>query len=194
MASAPGPRDVGERIETLLDELTARDPAVGRATEELVRLLAEMYGAGWEHAVTVLHEAGPDGTAMLDRLAADDLVSALLALHGLHPRSVEERVNRALDEVRPYLGSHAGGVTLVGVDGDGVVRLRLEGSCDGCPSSLQTVRTAVEGAVADAAPEVTGVEVEGVVPEQGSSTPGLLQIQPYSPYRDVDCPVPAGRS
>jgi Fe-S cluster biogenesis protein NfuA len=131
---------------------------------------------------------------MLDRLAADDLVSALLALHGLHPRSVEERVNRALDEVRPYLGSHAGGVTLVGVDGDGVVRLRLEGSCDGCPSSLQTVRTAVEGAVADAAPEVTGVEVEGVVPEQGSSTPGLLQIQPYSPYRDVDCPVPAGRS
>jgi Fe-S cluster biogenesis protein NfuA len=190
MASAPGPRDVGERIETLLDELTARDPAVGRATEELVRLLAEMYGAGWEHAVTVLREAGPDGTAMLDRLAADDLVSALLALHGLHPRSVEERVNRALDEVRPYLGSHAGGVTLVGVDGDGVVRLRLEGSCDGCPSSLQTVRTAVEGAVADAAPEVTAVEVEGVVAEP---TPGLLQIQPYSPYRDAECPVPAGR-
>jgi Fe-S cluster biogenesis protein NfuA len=117
-------------------------------------------------------------------------VSALLALHGLHPWSVEERVNRALDQVRPYLGSHAGGVTLVGIDDEGVVRLQLEGSCDGCPSSLQTVRTAVEGAVADAAPEVTAVEVEGVVAEP---TPGLLQIQPYSPYRDAECPVPAGR-
>jgi Fe-S cluster biogenesis protein NfuA len=193
MAGAPGPRDVGERIESLLDELTARDPAVGRATEELVRLLAEMYGAGWERAVAILGEAGPAGTAMLDQLAADDLVSALLALHGLHPRSVEERVNRALDQVRPYLGSHAGGVTLVGIDDDGVVRLRLEGSCDGCPSSLQTVRTAVEGAVADAAPEVTAVEVAGVVPERDAATPGLLQIQPFSPYRDVECPVPAGR-
>jgi Fe-S cluster biogenesis protein NfuA len=153
-----------------------------------------MYGAGWEHAVTVLRGAGPTGTALLDELAADDLVSALLALHGLHPRSVEERVNSALDQVRPYLGSHAGGVTLLGIDDDGVVRLRLEGSCDGCPSSLQTVRAAVEGAVADAAPEVTGVEVEGLVAEPAPASPGLLQIQPYSPYRDAECPVPAGRS
>jgi Fe-S cluster biogenesis protein NfuA len=191
MAGARGPRDVGERIETLLDELAARDPAVRGATEELVRLLAEMYGAGLERAVGVLRDGGPAGSALLDRLAADELVSALLALHGLHPWSVEGRVNRALDQVRPYLGSHAGGVALVGIDDEGVVRLQLEGSCDGCPSSLQTVRTAVEGAVADAAPEVTAVEVEGVVAEP---TPGLLQIQPYSPYRDVDCPVPAGRS
>jgi Fe-S cluster biogenesis protein NfuA len=192
MSSARSPRGVGERIETLLDELTARDPAVRDATEELVQLLAEMYGAGLERAVTMLREAGPAGTALLDQLAADGLVSALLALHGLHPLGVEERVNRALDEVRPYLGSHAGGVTLVGVDDDGVVRLRLEGSCDGCPSSLQTVRNAVETAVADAAPEVTAVEVEGVV--EKAPTPGLLQIQPYSPYRDAECPVPAGRT
>jgi Fe-S cluster biogenesis protein NfuA len=192
MAGARTPRDVGERIETLLDELAARDPAVAGATEDLVRLLAEMYGAGWERAVTILRDAGPAGTALLDQLAADGLVSSLLALHGLHPLGVEERVNRALDEVRPYLGSHAGGVTLLGVDEDGVVRLRLEGSCDGCPSSLETVRNAVEVAVADAAPEVTGVVVEGVV--EATATPGLLQIQPYSPYRDVECPVPAGQS
>lgn len=193
MASARGPRDVGERIEALLDELTARDPGVRGATEELVRLLAEMYGAGWERAVVILREAGPAGTALLDQLAADGLVSSLLALHGLHPLGVEERVNRALDDVRPYLGSHAGGVTLLGVDDAGVVRLRLEGSCDGCPSSLQTVRNAVESAVADAAPEVTAVEVEGVVPDPAGAGSGLLQIQPYSPYRDADCPVPVGR-
>ena len=44
------------------------------------------------------------------------------------PCRVEERVREALDEVRPYLESHGGDVELLGVE-DGVVRLRLQGSC-----------------------------------------------------------------
>ena len=48
-------------------------------------------------------------------------------------------VLQALDEVRPYLDSHGGGVELVEVV-DGVVRLRLYGSCNGCPSSTMTLR------------------------------------------------------
>lgn len=193
MSTPHGPREVGGRIETLLDELSTADPAVRARSEELVRLLAQMYGQGLERAVTVLRDGGPSGQAMLDQVAADPLVSALLALHGLHPMGVEQRVNRALDEVRPYLGSHAGGIQLLGIDDEGVARLRLEGSCDGCPSSLMTVKNAVEGAVADAAPELTGIEVEGVAEPSASRGEGLLQIQPYSPYRDAECPVPAGQ-
>ena len=90
----------------------------------------------------------------------DPLVESLLLLHGLHPLDVDARIQRALDQVRPYLGSHAGGVQYLGVS-DGVARLRLEGSCDGCPSSTVTVQLAIEGAVQDAAPEVTEVVVEG---------------------------------
>jgi Fe-S cluster biogenesis protein NfuA len=56
---------------------------------------------------------------------------------------------------------------------DGVARLRLEGSCHGCPSSTVTVQLAIEGAVADAAPEVTKVVVEGMT---APPAPVLLQI------------------
>ena len=70
------------------------------------------------------------------------------------------------------LGSHAGGVQYLGVR-DGVARLRLEGSCHGCPSSTVTVQLAIEGAVQDAAPEVAQVIVEGMT---APPEPALLQI------------------
>jgi Fe-S cluster biogenesis protein NfuA len=116
------------------------------------------------------------------KLADDDLVGSLLILHELHPYSTEERVGRALDQVRPYLGSHAGGVELLGLGADGVVRLSLRGSCDGCPSSAVTVKLAIERAILDAAPEVRGVEVENL-----KSEPKLLQIQTRPP---LECPAP----
>jgi Fe-S cluster biogenesis protein NfuA/nitrite reductase/ring-hydroxylating ferredoxin subunit len=101
-------------------------------------------------------------------------VESLLMLHDLHPLDVDTRIQRALDKVRPYLGSHAGGVTYLGVTEEGVAQLRLEGSCDGCASSTVTVQLAIKGAIEDAAPEVTEVVVEGVTapPAQGT----LLQI------------------
>jgi nitrite reductase/ring-hydroxylating ferredoxin subunit len=51
-------------------------------------------------------------------------------------------------------------VQLLDVTDDGLVRLRMLGSCDGCPSSSVTLTLAVESAIRDAAPEVTGIEVE----------------------------------
>jgi Fe-S cluster biogenesis protein NfuA len=65
-----------------------------------------------------------------------------------------------------------------------VARLRLEGSCHGCPSSTVTVELAIKGAVEDAAPEVSDVVVEGVT---AAPDPGLLQIGP----RPADGPGPA---
>jgi Fe-S cluster biogenesis protein NfuA/nitrite reductase/ring-hydroxylating ferredoxin subunit len=98
-------------------------------------------------------------------------------LHDLHPDDVDTRVQRALDRVRPYLGSHAGGVSLSEVDAEGVVHLRLEGSCDGCPSSAMTVKSAIEDAILTAAPDVVAVDAEGMV----DTGPALLQIQPFRP-------------
>jgi Fe-S cluster biogenesis protein NfuA len=103
------------------------------------------------------------------------LVESLLLLHGLHPLDVDARIQRALDQVRPYLGSHAGGVEYIGVF-DGVARLKLEGSCHGCPSSTVTVQLAITGAVQDAAPEVTEVVVEGMTAVPDPAEPKLLQI------------------
>jgi Fe-S cluster biogenesis protein NfuA len=107
----------------------------------------------------------------------DELVAHLLLLHGLHPVPVRQRVSGALDEVRPYLMAHGGGVELVGVD-EGVVRLRLEGACNGCPSSALTLKSAVEEAIHKAAPDIERIEAEGA-----TAPSGLLQIE-------IACPVP----
>jgi Fe-S cluster biogenesis protein NfuA/nitrite reductase/ring-hydroxylating ferredoxin subunit len=168
-------QEVGGRVEELLDSLKSGGfgPAAS-AAEELVSLLVGLYGDGLARILTVLAEQGPEGMAMVDALAEDPTVESLLLLHGLHPLDVDARIQRALDRVRPYLGSHAGGVEYLGVT-DGVARLRLEGSCHGCPSSTVTVQLAITGAVQDAAPEVTEVVVEGMT---AAPEPALLQIGP----------------
>ena len=136
---------------------SARPRVMGRV-EELLQCVMSLYGAGLER---VLETVGADARSA--RLADDELVGNLLVLHDLHPDDVDTRVQRALDQVRPYLGSHAGGVSLSGVDEDGVVHLQLEGSCDGCPSSALTVKSAIEDAILVAAPDVVAVEAEGMV-------------------------------
>jgi Fe-S cluster biogenesis protein NfuA len=172
-----GVRRVGERIDELLAALRSGDAQSGTAdpaamAEELVGLLVGLYGEGLEHIVATLAERGEAGASILAALADDPLVESLLLLHDLHPLGVDERVQQALDRVRPYLGSHAGGVQYLGVS-EGTARLRLEGSCDGCPSSTVTVKLAIEGAVLDAAPEVSEVVVEGMTT---APEPALLQI------------------
>ena len=133
MTSAPDLQATGERIEALLEAASAGGRVARERAEELVRLVVDLYGAGLERLLEIVDESGRLDDELLDRLAADDLVASLLAVHGLHPDDVGTRVARALDGVRPYLGSHGGDVELLGVTDDGVVRLRMLGSCDGCP-------------------------------------------------------------
>jgi Fe-S cluster biogenesis protein NfuA len=139
-------RELAARLEHQLEALEALPPA---ATDAVATLL-ELYGEGLARIV-----ARVPG----DALAGDELIGHLLMVHGLHPAPLEQRVQTALDGVRPYLRSHGGEVDLLGVR-DGVVRLRLQGSCSGCPSSRTTLELAVEEAIRNAAPEVEAIEAE----------------------------------
>jgi Fe-S cluster biogenesis protein NfuA/nitrite reductase/ring-hydroxylating ferredoxin subunit len=187
MPPSPNLRDVEARIEGLFEELrSASDLVVQQKTEELVRLLMELYGTGLERVLEIIAGDELGNEALIERLAEDDLVASLLILHGIHPLDTQMRVHNALEKVRPYLGSHAGGVEFLGVDEQGVAHLRLEGSCNGCPSSTVTVKLAIERAIEEAAPEVTRVEVEGVTTEQPSG-PKLIQvIGPNGPVEDQE--------
>jgi Fe-S cluster biogenesis protein NfuA len=152
------------RVETLLEEVEAlADPAARDTAVELVGALLDLYGEGLRRLL--------DGAR-----AEDELVAHLLLLHGLHPEDVEERVLAALAEVRPYLEQHGGDVELLGVD-DGVVRLRLQGHCHGCPSSTATLRLAIEEAIHRTAPDVERVEAEGAVAPAAAPGAGLLQLE-----------------
>jgi len=184
-----GVQEVGTRVEELLAALqTSAGGKAAAAADELVGLLVGLYGDGLTHIVTLLGEQGDAGAATLVKLTEDPLVESLLLLHGLHPLDVDARIQRALDEVRPYLGSHAGGVEYLGVF-DGVAKLRLEGSCNGCPSSTVTVQLAISGAVEAAAPEVSQVLVEGMT-EPSPAGPKLLQIGTRPPTEGT-VPAPA---
>jgi Fe-S cluster biogenesis protein NfuA len=185
MAEVLNPREVGSRIERLLAELGAdADPSVQRRAEELVRLLVDFYGAALARVVELADRS------LVERLADDELVASLLIVHDLHPLPTLARVEAALQRVRPYLGSHAGGVELRGIDERGVVHLALEGTCNGCQSSTQTVKLSIERAIGEAAPEVTGIDVQGLVPEPRPAGSGLLQIQPFRHEAPGPCPVP----
>jgi Fe-S cluster biogenesis protein NfuA len=164
--------DIGARVEGILQELRA-EPRVAQKAEQLVRTLMEFYGEGLEHIVQALPED------MQLQIADDPLVASLLILHDLHPVPLEVRIQGALDGVRPYLGSHAGGVEFLGVDDSGHAQLRLEGTCSGCPSSTLTVKNAIEKALERAAPELVGVTLQGV------AVPGLITLD------SLVCTVPA---
>jgi len=158
------------RVEALLDEVESLpDPHFRDKATEMVQALLDMYGEGLARVMQHARDAGAE--PLTDTLAADELVSHLLLLHDLHPIPVETRVLGALDEVRPYLESHGGNVEFLGVT-DGVVRLRMEGSCSGCPSSTVTLKLAIEEAVFKAAPDVEAVEAEGVEDGNGTGSPG----------------------
>jgi Fe-S cluster biogenesis protein NfuA/nitrite reductase/ring-hydroxylating ferredoxin subunit len=168
-------RDARERvarIEVLLEEVeTLADPAARATATELVQTLLELYGEGLARVVTEV--AARDDGELAEALADDELVAHLLLLHGLHPVPLERRVREALEGVSPYLESHGGGVELLGVE-EGVVRLALQGSCSGCPSSTATLKLAIEDAIHKAAPDVERVEAEGVAP---AAPPPLLQLE-----------------
>ena len=110
--------------------------------------------------------------------AADELVASLLLVQGLHPDSLDARVEGALASVRPFLAKHGGDVELLALDDElGAVKLRLLGSCDGCPSSAATLQGAVEAAILEAAPEVTRIVLDEP-PGPASSVPITLGAKP----------------
>ena len=157
----------GERVEALLAELRSQaGPQVAATAEELVSCLLELYGAGLARITEIVGETEP---GLIDKLVADPLVESLLVVHDLHPLEISARVRRAVEEVLPQLGSHAGDVEYLGLDEAGVLRLRLEQR--GC--SADTVRDLISKAVAGAAPEAAGVDIELVQPPAEAT---LLQI------------------
>lgn len=162
--------DIGDRIEARLDHLRASvDPAVYDDAETLVRLVSDLYGAGLSRVVELAQRHSPE---LLGALATDEIVAPLLALHDLHPEPLRDRVEAALASVRPMLAGHHGDVELLDLDeAAGAVRLRLLGSCDGCPSSTATLQNAVERAVVDAAPEIQVVDVDQPSDEPSAAVP-----------------------
>jgi Fe-S cluster biogenesis protein NfuA len=72
--------------------------------------------------------------------------------------SLLEQVEAALNTIRPYLETDGGNVSVEEITADGVVKLKLLGSCGSCPMSIMTLKAGIEEAIKKAVPEITSIE------------------------------------
>jgi len=158
--SAEDPREHAARIEQLLAELRASlGPTAWPRVEELVSRLVAVYGAALGRTLLIVEEAGALAGELPARLAADELVGALLALHAIHPQPVLDRARRAVERVRTLLGAGAGQVELE-LDERHRLALRLTGEWrTSVPRS--GVAEALRRALEEAAPELDAIEIGG---------------------------------
>ena len=123
--------------------------------------MMELYGEGLARIFDAIDEAGEDGARIRAQLVDDGVVASLMLIHDLYPVALETRVEEALASVRPYLESHGGNVELLG-------RRRRRrahqppGPLQGCPASAATLELAIKQAIDEAAPDLLGLEVEGI--------------------------------
>ena len=71
---------------------------------------------------------------------------------------MEEKVKAAIEKIRPMLKADGGDVELIGVSEDGIVQVRLQGACSGCPMSQMTLKNGIERVIKQEVPEVKAVE------------------------------------
>ncbi len=150
----------GRRIQELVEKIEAMPDSGARdMLAETLETVLSFYGLGLQRILNLLDLQAPQAKKAL---LADPGVSGLLLIHGLHPVPLADRLQQALDKVRPYMESHGGDVELVSLEDDHA-RLRLRGHCETCPSSTVTLELAVRSAIEEACPDLAGFEVENHV-------------------------------
>jgi Fe-S cluster biogenesis protein NfuA/nitrite reductase/ring-hydroxylating ferredoxin subunit len=175
------PDELLDRVQALSDAVDELDdPRARELAHELVGAVVAMYGDGLSRIMATIESAREAGATILDELAQDGAVASLLLIHDLYPVSLRDRVQEALDSVRPYMESHGGNVELLGIE-HGVARLALQGSCHGCAASQSTLELAIKQALDEHAPDLLGIDVDGVDGADGAG--GAVPVDDGRPVR-----------
>ena len=154
-------------MDTKIDELVQRvlalgDPAARDVAIELVQAVMELHASALERILELTPDAVP-------RIAADELASRVLVLHGLHPDDFATRFARAVDHLERFFDSRGGRMEVLD-PGPDVVRLRFSGNR---PDAGPAARQAIENAIYEAVPEVGELIVEGAGEER---EPGFVPL------------------
>jgi Fe-S cluster biogenesis protein NfuA len=162
---------IGEIVEQL--EATA-DPNARAMAKELLESLMALHGAALEKILNITHDAGETGESLIRRFGGDQLVSSLLLLYGLHPQDLRTRVTTALGKSRGFLDSLSAKAELVSIHEDGAVTLRLHLKPGGCGSTAATVKSTLESAIQDAAPDAASIQVQEA--DNGAPRSGFISV------------------
>jgi len=161
---ALGYDEVMPRVGELYDELmTHPDSGVRDRVEEMMDLVDAFHREGLGRLVEMIRAWR--GEIFLESVARDDLTGYFLSAYdfGEAPddrdaAAAAEAVDAALEEMRPFVESHGGMITVEEIK-DGVVKVQMLGSCDGCPSSAATLTGGVEEALRRHWPNFRRLEV-----------------------------------
>jgi len=149
------------RIEELIAALDAlAEPRAAEVARALVEAVLVMHAHALKRLVDHL-AATKEGRAVLEALAAEPAVSNVMLLHGVHPHDVATRIDRALGDLRAWLGPHKIAVHMVSAQ-RGRVCVRLEARGSGRKPKGTELRDRIETIVFEHAPEVEAVEIEGL--------------------------------
>jgi Fe-S cluster biogenesis protein NfuA len=174
----PKQKEVESQIESI-DKMVrafeeAKDPVLRANAKELVQALMALHGACLERMLEVVGQSGESGKSIIDTFARDGVVKSVLLLYGLHPVDIKSRILEALEKLRTSMRLHAGTVSFVGIDEAGLLTLRMEGKSEGWGSSASGLKQAVEQAIYEAAPDISGIIMEGLV--EKTSTAGFVPL------------------
>lgn len=145
-----------------------------------------LQAEAWRRLLRGLRDV-PEATGRLRDLAGDEVVYAVLRHHGLVKASLNERIEEALQTVRPMLHGHGGDVELVSISPPDRVAVRLTGACDGCPASAITLAAGVEQAIRQACPEIKHIDTQ---PGSGAAQHAEAMVSPFSQSGDWQFAAP----
>ncbi|GMG81479.1 NifU family protein [Paralimibaculum aggregatum] len=157
-SASPDTRPLDELLRDLA-ALEALAAGWGEAERAGAQARAEAVDALNAEAFRRLIRALRDVPGMAEALraaAGDEVIYAVLRRHGILRPSLFERVDAALETVRPMLAGHGGDAELVSVEG-ARAEIRFLGACDGCPASALTFYAGVKKAIQEHVPEITEV-------------------------------------
>lgn len=189
MADGGSPGVDAPDLDRLLGDLKAlealpqnREAAAQSGSRALVQAVDALNGEAFRRLIRSLKDRPGFGDALRDA-AQDEVVYAVLRRHGILKPSLFERVEAALETVRPMLASHGGNAEVVSVEGNRA-DIRFLGACDGCPASQLTFYAGVKQAIQDHVPEITRIKQAKGLGGGGADT--VKFTSPFANYQDSE--------
>lgn len=185
--SGESSRDMSTDLDAMVNSITALESIVAGwdepqvlAVHALKSAIEDLHKEALKRLIRALKDDPAAGLRLREALG-DPVVYGVLRFHGLIKAPLSERLQQALEEVRPALATHGGGVELVAIKLPNTVEVRLIGSCHGCPASGQTLSEGVEKAIRTHCPEITVINQVSRGPVEGSGDAGSI-VHFISPF------------
>ncbi len=157
-----------DHIQELIEKIEMLpDPKARKLMEECIQEILGFYGSGLEKILKIISSGNSSAAKdIYNELIEDSFINGLLLIHDLHPLDLKTRLYKALEKVKPYMGSHGGSVEIMSLE-NGIAKLKLAGNCKGCPSSASTLELGIRQSIEEYCPDLVGLEVEGIteIPE-----------------------------